>query len=403
MNVRLIPLFAALLACGGGSEPPEGTAAGAATKHAPSTTATRVEVATIEASQPQLEVVRPGEVEGAREARLGAALGGFVEAVLVHNGATVKKGQALAYVDAGVHNAQAKLTKIEVDDAKRELERLESLGKSIASARVDTAKTRLARAEAQHALSRTQQARAVVRAPFAGVIVDLTVEKGEVVAPGAPIARLIQLDPAIVAVAVTDRDMPALVIGSAAQVTSSGFAGSVAGTIKRIQPAADLETRSFEVEVEVANADRRMLPGMIARVSFTSSAGPATMLIPQDFLVTHMDGNGVFVLSKDSRASWRPLELGAIFGTQIEIKSGLENGDKVVVIGQRTLVDDDELIVTREGRCCSGGRVVYDDATTRSPPAAPAKPKKAASNDATKPVPTAAKPTAPADSEAATR
>jgi multidrug efflux pump subunit AcrA (membrane-fusion protein) len=90
MTVRFVPLLVILSACGGGKEPPEGTAAGAAKKHAPSTTATRVEVATIRASQPQLEVVRPGEVVGAREARLGAALGGFVEAVLVENGATVK-------------------------------------------------------------------------------------------------------------------------------------------------------------------------------------------------------------------------------------------------------------------------------------------------------------------------
>ncbi|HUH05111.1 MAG TPA: efflux RND transporter periplasmic adaptor subunit, partial [Kofleriaceae bacterium] len=183
MMFRIVPLLLILAACSDGSEPPEGTAAGAATKHAPSTTATRVEVATMQASQPQLQVVRPGEVKGAREAHLAAALGGFVEAVKVENGATVEQGQPIAYVDSSVHNAQVKLTRIEVDEAKRELARLESLGKSVASARVDAARTRLARAEAQHSLSRTNQSRAAVRAPFAGVIVDLRIEKGEVVAP----------------------------------------------------------------------------------------------------------------------------------------------------------------------------------------------------------------------------
>lgn len=393
MTLRIAPLVFVLVACGGGSEPPEGTAAGAATKHAPNTSATRVEVATISASQPQLDVVRPGEVEGAREAHLAAALGGFVEAVKVENGATVKQGQPIAYVDSSVHNAQAKLTKIEVDDAKRELARLESLGKSVASARVDAARTRLARAEAQHAMSRTNQARAAVRAPFAGVIVDLQVERGEVVAPGAPIARLIQLTPALVSVAVTDRDVPALRVGAPARVSSSGFAGEVDGTIKRIQPAADLDTRSFTVEVEVPNADKRLLPGMIARVTFSSSRTEKLMLMPQDFLVTQRAGNGVFIVGEGSVARWRPLELGTIYGTQIEVKSGLADGERVVVLGQRALAEGDQLLVTREGHCCENARVVYPHATGVSAAPAPAErdadspsdPKAAANAPATKP------------------
>lgn len=391
MMSRIAPLLLILAACGSGSEPPEGTAAGAATKHAPSTTATRVEVATIQASQPQLQVIRPGEVKGAREAHLAAALGGFVEAVKVENGATVKQGQPIAYVDTSVHNAQAKLTKIEVDDAKRELARLESLGKAVASARVDAARTRLARAEAQHALSRTNQARAAVRAPFAGVIVDLQVEKGEVVAPGAPIARLIQLTPAMVSVSVTDRDVPALEIGASARVASSGISGEVDGTIKRIQPAADLDTRSFLVEVEVANEDRRLLPGMIARVSFTSTRAEATMIIPQDLLVTHMDGNGVFVVRDGDIAQWRPLELGTIYGTQLEVRSGLAEGERVVVLGQRALTDGDQLLVTRAGRCCENGRVTYPHVTGPATPASTGSTKKGSRTTGDAPAPTAAK------------
>ncbi|HUH00909.1 MAG TPA: efflux RND transporter periplasmic adaptor subunit, partial [Kofleriaceae bacterium] len=215
------------------------------------------------------------------------------------------------------------------------------------------------------------------------------IEKGEVVAPGAPIARLIQLTPAMVSVAVTDRDVPSLEIGARARVASSGISGDVDGTIKRIQPAADLDTRSFLVEVEVPNIDKRLLPGMIARVSFTSTRAEATMIIPQDLLVTHMDGNGVFVVGEGNVATWRPLELGTIFGTQIEVRAGLAEGERVVVLGQRALTDGDQLLVTRDGRCCENGRVTYPHVTGPATPASTGTMKRPKKNKAVESAPAA--------------
>jgi membrane fusion protein (multidrug efflux system) len=367
---RTFPILlttAALFACGGGDDPGGGVAAGAAPKKAPSTTAVRVEAATVSATQPVVRLVRPGEVRGAREAQLAAAQGGFVESVLVSSGDKVKKGQAIAYVDTSVYNAQAKLTKVELDDAERELARLEQLGKAVASARVDAARTRVARAKAQHALSRTRQARAVIRAPFAGAVVDLDIERGEVAPPGAPIARVLQLDPVHVFVSVTDRDVVALSEGGSARVLAAGVAEGRKGTIYKIEPAADLRTRTFMVEVEVANPDRMLLPGMMARVAFENTRDRDAILIPQDFLVTRLDGNGVFVVTPESTAEWRPVTLGSIVGTQVEITDGIAAGDHVVSLGQRGLTHGDRIIVTREGLCCTDGHVTHPKSASAEP------------------------------------
>ena len=370
-NIVVVAGLACALAGCSSERESSGTAAGAAPKQAASITATRVEVAAIGASQPVLEMVRPGEVEGAREAHLAAALGGFVEAVKVRSGDSVKRGQVIAYVDTSTHNAQAKLTRIEVEDAERELARLQSLGKSVASARVDAARAQLDRAKAQHALSRTRQDRAVIRAPFAGVIVDLSIERGEVVAPGAPIARLIQLDPVHVTVSVADRDIASLQEGSAAKVTAAGSSQPITGTVRRLQPAADLQTRTFMIEVEVDNPASKLLPGMIAQVAFASKGSADAILLPQDLLVTRRDGNGVFLLGKDETAVWRPLTLGAIIGTEVEVKDGLTVGDKVVSQGQRSLSQGDHLLVTREGHCCTEGRIVYQNSAASHKAEAP--------------------------------
>lgn len=371
-NVIALALTALMAsACSSSEEPPAGTAAGAATKTAPKARATRVEVATVHPTRHQSHIVRPGEVAGAREAHLASALGGFVERVAVETGQRVKKNKVIAYVDTRTHAAQARLTKVELDEATRELARLERLGDAVASARVDAAKSRLARAKAQHALSTTRQAQAVIRAPFAGAIVGLDVERGEVVAPGAPIARLIQLDPIHVSVSVTDRDVGSLEVGGDAVVTTAATAAPMAGKIHRIEPAADLETRTFLVVVELPNPERRLLPGMIAQVSFSGEHAAEALFIPQDFLVTRLDGNGVFVADGEV-ARWRPLQLGTIAGTQVEVVKGLRPGERVVVLGHRSLEDGDPLIIAREGKCCTDGRVVFPgDAETAAKKPAP--------------------------------
>ena len=349
-----------LAGCAKDEQESSGAAAGSSPKQAPSTTATRVEVAAIQVTQPTLRITRPGEVQGAREATLASALGGFVEAVKVESGDRIEKGKPVAYVDSSIHNAQAKVTKVELGIARRDLARLEKLGKSVAEMRVDAARSQVERAEAQHALSQARQSRAVIRAPFSGSIVDLQIERGEVVSPGMPLGRLIQLDPVHVTVSVADRDIASLEVGGQATVTAAGAPMPVTGRIHRIEPAADLQTRTFMVEVEVENKEQRLLPGMIARVSFDRQGPSDSLLLPQDFLVTQLDGNGVFVADKDDKARWRPLELGNIIGSQVEITSGLSPGERVVIKGHRGLSEGDQLMITRNGECCTRGRVKFD-------------------------------------------
>ncbi len=110
---------------------------------------------------------------------------------------------------------------------------------------------------------------------------------------------------------------------------------------------------------------------MLARVSFESTRTGSDILIPQDFLVTRLDGNGVFVVGDDDTARWRPVTLGAIIGTQTEVTSGLTAGDRVVYIGQRALSEGDRLMVTRTGMCCDNGRITYHKPAMRSSSAQP--------------------------------
>ena len=360
-HLVLVFLASMLVACGSSGEGQAVSEREPATP--PSATATRVEVATIAPTRATLELHLPGEVEGSRDAMLAAALGGYVERVMVEEGDVVRRGQVLARVDTASHGAHAAQLRVELDAATVELDRAERLAGAITAQQRAAAETRVAAARAALRSAQVQASRATIKAPFAGTVAQVDVEEGEVAAPGAPIVRLVQLDPIQVSLAVPDRDVVALREGMPVRVHAGATATPVEGAIIHVSPAADLRTRAFEVVVELPNPDGRLLPGMIAQVSVRDDPeqGAEQVVVPQYVLVTRLDGNGVFV-EADGEARWRPLRVGAVVRNQVVIDEGLAAGDRLIVTGHRELAEGDEVLVMREGRCCEGGRVSFDGA-----------------------------------------
>ena len=348
------------LACGGdSSDPSTGAAAGASPMTAPLVDATRVEVATVGLTNATINLTRPGEVQASRESHVASALGGLVEEILVKTGDRVDADQVLARVDSSVQEANADILRIEVAEATREWKRLQSMGDTVAAAKVDMARSRKERADAQLELAEIMVQRSLVRAPFAGTIGQLDVELGEVLTPGVPFVRLLQFQPAEISVSVADRDVGSLHMEGLAQVTSAGIPGGIQGRISKIDPVANLKTRTFQVMVEVPNEDRRLLPGMIARVDFSQPVTSEAVIIPQSLLVTRLNENGVYRVDEDGLARWQPLQLGEIIRDQVMVDGGLEPGMMIVTVGQRSLADGDALIIEREGQCCDDGRVTF--------------------------------------------
>ena len=122
--------------------------------------------------------------------------------------------------------------------------------------------------------------------------------------------------------------------------------------------------RIFPVEVTIANPERTLLPGMIARVRLVGDSVGDTLVLPQDWLVSRKDTQGVFTIA-DDRAAWRPLELGEVIRNQVVVRSGLAIGDDVVIMGQRELFDGDPVMVVRGGVCCRDGHAVFDEGDQR--------------------------------------
>lgn len=323
---------------------------------------TRVEAATVQASRARLTMELPGEIKGAEDAMLASAEGGLVERVRVKEGQDVRRGQVLVELDRKVLEAQLSQARAQLEQARAEAQRMERLGDLATGQQLLELGTRVASAEANVQMLEVRVERATVRAPFSGVVGALAVEEGEYAQPGAPVVRLVQLDPVRVSLPVSDRDVVALSKGMPASVRTGAAPRVATGTVDRVSPVADLSTRSFLVEVLVDNADRQLLPGMIARVSIERDLGEDRFVIPQDWLVTRGSEYGLFIVM-DRTARWSPVSIAEIVGDQVVLEEGLEPGSLVVMTGQHDLVDGDKVKIARQGLCCEHGRVAFTQVT----------------------------------------
>jgi membrane fusion protein (multidrug efflux system) len=353
----LLPFLAISgLSCGGGDQEPAAPQEGAL--EAIAAVGTRVEVVALEPTTAKMEMSLMGSVEASRDATLSTTRGGYVESVLVKAGDQVSKGALLAKVDSELHRILLEQATAQSDLAEAEYKRAVGLGDLIAESQLQSAETQMAVAKAGLEQAQLNLSRAQVRAPFGGQVGAVHVEAGEVVGPGRPVIRLVALRKVKVRLNVADRDVVSLKKGMPVVIRLQAVSETFEGRLSSIAPVADMDTRSFQVEVTVDNPKRNLLPGMIARVELGREMADSAVLIPQDWIVTGLNEQGVYLINGD-KAQWRTVVLGDVVRDQVVVSSGLSVGDRIIMAGHRNIADGDTILVSREGRCCKAGRALF--------------------------------------------
>ena len=295
--------------------------------------------ARLEAIGRPLEI--PGSVEAVRTARLASPAEGPVQDLRVLEGDRVRSGQLLLTIgrkeaaDASLAYAR-EAERREVEELKR-VEELVGMG-ALPSEELDRARLNFERARAQ-----LQQAEEVsgdyqVRAPWDGVVARVLVHDGNYVAPRTPLVELFDPRTLVVRLAVPEAASAIVTHGMPARVLLDAYPGrTFHGRISRIHPELDRQTRTRTVEAEVTSAD--LAPGMFARVSFELESVGDAVVVPDAAVVASPDGGlSVFVV-QDSVVARRPVTAGMEEGRRIQILSGIQPGELVVVSGQRDLRD----------------------------------------------------------------
>ena len=256
-----------------------------------------------------------------------------IQKIYVEVGDFVRAGQIVAKMDEVSLNQ----SKLSMANDSLEYSRIKKLYEQGGVSKSDfdamELKYNVTRSQYQNLLENT-----ILRSPVSGVITARNYDQGDMYG-GSPIYVVEQITPVKLYVGISEMDYTRVKKNDTVTLTADALPGrTFTGRIARIYPTIDAATHTFTAEVNVANGDRLLRPGMYARV--TVNFGSNHSIVVPDDCVVKQQGSGVrsvFVLQADNTVKEVVVTLGRHFGTEYEILSGVAEGDKVVVKGQASL------------------------------------------------------------------
>jgi len=365
-----------------------------------------VEFAAVKRANVAERVTIVGNLIGAATVEAVPKVNGRLESVSVRLGDSVRKGQQIAKVEdreirEQVHQQEAafkvseatirqreadlKLAQTNLDRNRSLLERQllprQTYDDTEARYQAAVAQLDLARAQFEQSKARLDELRinlanTVIASPVDGFVGKRYLDPGAAVSPNAPVASVVAIHTVRMVVNVVEKDVRRLSVGMPAQVQVDAFPGeNFVGKVARMAPVFDPQTRTAEMEIEVPNPGYRLKPGMYARVDLTVDSRQNALTVPSNALVDLEGKTGVFVAGSSTApgqaprqasnppaqgsapmtAKFQPVSTGIRDGEHVEIRSGLEDGVRVITTGATALKDGDRIVAANTGRSGRGG------------------------------------------------
>lgn len=329
MKTAWLLVFLAFAACKG--ETPKKEAEEVATQR-------RVPVEVVEVRQGPIRetLTSTSTVDSRRSVDIVAEVPGVVVALEVEQGDSVSKGLKLAQIQRaelalGVQTAQSSVARLQ-----SEVERLKPLfEKGVVSRQMyDEAVWRVEQAQAEQRRASTAAADQRVTTPMDGVVALRSVNLGQQVAMGTPLFRIVDPTDLIVVVNLPETALGRVYEGQVTYVESDALNGKrFDGKVERISPVVDPRTGTVRVTVGLESADSGLRPGMFVKVNIVVEERPDALIIPRRAVVYVEEEPTVFTV-RDGLAERKTVKLGVSEGADVQVLSGLEAKQPVVVLGQ---------------------------------------------------------------------
>jgi len=239
--------------------------------------------------------------------------------------------------DAQVALAQARS---QYEIAQSHLKTLQSVGQQSsiksAAAQRDQAKGKLESAEAQLSYSR-------VVSPISGVVTDRPLYTGEMASNTTPMITIMDTSQIIARAHVSQEEAAQLKVGDTASLVVPDGGVPIPGKVTVISPALDPSNTTVEVWIQAANTGDRLKPGTSIKVDIVTQNVPDALIIPEAAVLTSASGNkSVMVIDSDNKPHKKPVTLGVHDAGNVQVKEGLDNGERVVTVGAYELAKLDE-------------------------------------------------------------
>lgn len=290
-----------------------------------------------------------GTVEARNRIQIIVEEGGTLDRVVKDKGSVAKKGDTLAVLEnkilrASFNEARSALRQAELDyNSKKVLydKRAISENEYLAS------RYGLERAQAAYELAKARYSKLFITAPLNGYVNDRFYDIGAYATPMTAIFDFIDNEYMIISAGVAERFLNDIEIGTPVDIVFDAFPDlQIESQVSFIHRSIDPQSRTFEIEVQIPNPDRKLAPQMIANLKILRRSYENQIVIPLDAVIETEQGRFVY-LEKDRQALKMPISLKAIYQDSALVE-GLQPDQKLVVVGQQQLTDGDSLMVKQE-------------------------------------------------------
>lgn len=304
-----------------------------------------VKTARVERKEMSKNVRTFGRISSKKEIKLSFKINGIIRNIYADEGKAVKKGELLARLDLSEIESQAQQARSGFEKAKRDLERADNLykEKAVTLEQLQNIQTAHQVAESQLEVAEFNLRYAEIHAPSQGQILRRLMEENEMVSAGMPIFFFASTERDwIVRAGVSDRDLVRLSLGDPAVVRFDAYPEEqFQAHVSEIVESADPMTGTYEVELKVEAADKKLVSGFVAQVDISPSSKKTYTIIPIEAMV-EAEGRQAFVFTVDestNRAKRIPMTIGFLFEDKVAVASGLEDIMFVVTEGASYLIE----------------------------------------------------------------
>ncbi len=293
------------------------------------------------------------KIEPVAVSHISARMSGLLTERHVQEGDAVRTGDLLARLDVEEETAELRRAEAQLNHAQARYQRIRELRERDAesAAAYEEARTEKQVAQSEVDLWQTRVGLGEVRAHIDGVITTKFVESGDAVSSNERLFRLADVSTLVARIGVAERDVVQLERGDSVAIRIDAFSGrEFSGTIRRIFPAAEDESRLITVEVGIDQGDGNVhiRPGYLARVRLTTDHRPDVLTVPSEsLLASGREESFVYIIDENDELKRRDVETGISRRNWTEITAGLEAGDVVVGANPTNLQTDLHVRVTR--------------------------------------------------------
>ena len=295
-----------------------------------------------------------GNIETKENVIIYPEFSGTLTQVLVTSGQKVTKGQLLARIDDGGLSNQLAQMETQAALAKTTFERQQNLWNQKIGSEIQylQAKTNYEAQLKAVAQMKAQLAKTIVRAPFSGVIDEVITEKGQVVAPGQPLMRIVNLSNMYVASNIPENFIGKIKNGASVEVFIKSIGKTVTGKVRQVGNYINPNNRNFSIEIAVPNQDNLLRPNQVAVLKIADYTKANAILIPESIVTENASGEKIVYTinsqSKKAVAVKKAVKTGLTSGANIEVLEGLTTGDVVIIEGARSVQDGDAVEVVKK-------------------------------------------------------